>query len=232
MDKQTKVLFFLVGACLLAAPLFFVLRNTHSPKEPAAQVATSTTSTNTAVNTAAPPITPIQLSPAEQKKIEVFEDILKSRNDNDPRIDQEFHALSPALKKALEDHYQSMPREERNGRGLVVFLVTRSLNSADDLAFIRSVYEEPPCTNMDGCSAAPSTDSHLSGIENTSLNYPQLVGLYQLEKQVRNNPSLTTDASLNKALLDVLEKAKSFPVQAVQQRANAIYGFINKTPAK
>ncbi len=227
MDKRSKFFVILSGAAFTAALLFFALSSKKTPSEVGIETLTVSPEANTKTN--ANPPTPAKaplLSNEEQTRLQTLDEILKSKNDNDPRLDQLFQHLSTGIKLAMEKRYQDFAREDRNGRGTIVFLISREITSAEDIQFLKSVYEEAPCTNMDGCSAAPSNDPHHSGVENTSLNYPQLVGLYQIEKTIRNNPQAFSDSAQRAALLDLLSKAKLFPVQSVQNRASTILSLI------
>ena len=227
MDKRSKIFVILGGAAIAAALLFFVLSSNKSPSEVAMETPASNPEANAKLSLN--PIAmskPQALSNEEQAKLQTLDEILKSKNDNDPRLDQLFQHLSTGIKLALEKRYQDFAREDRNGRGTIVFLISREITSTEDIQFLKSVYEEAPCTNMDGCSAAPSNDPHHSGVENTSLNYPQLVGLYQIERTIRNNPQAFSDSAQKAALLDLLSKAKLFPVQSVQNRASTILSLL------
>ena len=71
-----------------------------------------------------------------------LEEILKSKNDNDPRLDKDLSDLSLHFHKALYSKYQSLKPEDRNGRGTLVFLVARDLKNSADIEFLQKVYEE------------------------------------------------------------------------------------------
>lgn len=162
------------------------------------------------------------LSAAENKIWHGFEDILKNKNDNDPRLDTELKSLSPALKQALYQRYNTLPAEDRNARGLVVFLIARDLQTPADTAFLKQVYQEEPCLSLENCSASSTETTHLSGTNQTTMNYPQLAGLYQLERQLKDRPEILQDAQLRAEILEVLKNAENFPVPAVQNKARQI----------
>ncbi len=168
----------------------------------------------------APAVTPQNLSGEDKKKFETFEQILSSKNDNDPRMDSELSNLSPQMHQALRDRYQTLAAENRNGRGTVAFLIARDLQSVTDLDFLKSIYQESPCLGFRSCSVADPQDPHFSGVNQTSLEYPQLVTLYQLDRQLDADPSLAKNPEFRKALSDLVREARQFPSAAVQQKAN------------
>jgi len=165
---------------------------------------------------------PSSLSAADLAKFKDFQEIARSKNDNDPRLDTEFRSLSPDLKKALQDFYQQMAPEKRNEKGLVVFLIARDLKTADDALFLRSVYAEEPCLSMESCKILTASDPHLSFADQVSLNYPQMAGLYQLEKKLAANPEFLKDPNLREKIRGILDQAVKYGVPSVQKRAEEI----------
>jgi hypothetical protein len=164
----------------------------------------------------------------EKKTWDEFQDILQSTGDNDPRLDKDFHKMSEHLKAALRSEYQNLPMEQRNQRGLIAFLIARDLQSVDDLHFLRSVYEETPCLSMENCSSTGSSDPHHAGVDQVSANYPQLAGLYQLEKYLASNdPRLREDSAWQDQVKEVLQQAARFPVPSVQRKAEDIRQHLN-----
>jgi len=163
-----------------------------------------------------------KLSASETSKIQILDEVLKSKNDNDPRIDQELTSMSPALHEALFEKYESMEFENRNGRGMITFLIARDFKSSEDGKFLEKVFNESPCTSMANCQQVDSADSHHSGIEQNSLNYPQLAALYQLEAKIEKDPLFLKDRTFFRAASDVIRQAKSFPVPVVQEKAEQI----------
>ena len=162
------------------------------------------------------------LTSSEQATFSVFEEILKSKNDNDPRMDRQLLHFTQALKSALFERYEKIAPENRNGRGLVVFLVARDLNSSDDIEFLKKVYQEHPCMSLEDCKNTGSDDAHYSGLNQTTLNYPQLAGLFQLEKQLGARPSLLNDPEVKSQIQFLLKQAEDFPVPAVADKAREI----------
>ncbi|MFZ3229550.1 MAG: hypothetical protein WA160_05050 [Pseudobdellovibrio sp.] len=158
----------------------------------------------------------------DAKVWQVFESVLASKNDNDPRLDQDLKYLSKDLRQALFEKYNSLPSENRNDRGLIVFLISRDIQSAADATFLKSVFEEPPCLSLSDCKTIGQDDAHHSGMNQTTLNYPQLAGLYQIEKQLTAHPEILKDAVQRDGILKTLQQAENFPVPAVQRKAEQI----------
>lgn len=165
---------------------------------------------------------PSGLSEKDRKAWSVLEEILISKNDNDPRMDQDFKDMSSELHEALYKKYDSLQMENRNGRGLVVFLIARDLKSSADTEFLRKIYQESPCTSFEDCKSVGSDDPHFSGINQTSLMYPQLAGLYALESNLSQHPESLKDPNLRDGFLGILKQAAEFPVPVVQQKAEEI----------
>lgn len=167
------------------------------------------------------------LSEPEQKLWLAFEEILKSKNDSDPRV-RELTKLGPAFRMALFEKYNALKPEDRNGRGFIVFLVSRDLQSAGDLEFLQKVYQESPCLSLQDCaSSEQETDPHNAGVGQTTLIYPQLVALYQIEKQLNERPELLKDPAMRAGILATLKQAEAFPVPAVHDRSVKIRNKYN-----
>ena len=168
------------------------------------------------------PVSVDALSEPEKKLWANLEEILKSKNDSDPRV-KDLVNLSANFRKALSDKYNSLKMEDRNGRGFIVFLISKELKSGSDLDFLQKVYQEPPCLSLENCAVTSRDDNpHNSGIDQTTMNYPQLVVLYQLDKQLESNPALLTDPAMRAGVLATLKQAESFPVPSVHDRAQKI----------
>ncbi len=126
----------------------------------------------------------------DKKKIAVLEEIIASKNDNDPRLDSEFRGLSPEIKRALEGRYFATAKEKLNERGTVVFLLGREAKTPADLAFLKSVTKERPCLGLTDCRKievaahdhADGHEEHDDGINERTLVYPQTVALKSLER--------------------------------------------------
>jgi hypothetical protein len=113
--------------------------------------------------------------PAAEARLRELDEILASKNDNDPRLDRDFSGLSTEEKSAFRRRYDSLPLESRNERGTIVFLLGRSLASAEDWTFLRRVVDEPPCLSLADCAKAPAGSSEPG--DDVTLAYPALVAL-------------------------------------------------------
>ena len=113
--------------------------------------------------------------PEARAKLAELQEILRARNDNDPRLDRSFVGLSPEAKALFRDAYRALPPERRSERGTIVYLLGQNLSEAEDWAFFRSVVAEPPCLSLADCAKA---SAYGPGDEIT-LAYPSLVVLRQ-----------------------------------------------------
>jgi len=154
-------------------------------------------------------------TPASQAKAQLatLEDILSSRNDNDPRLDREFVGLSSEAKELFREKYRSFAPERRNERGTIVYLLGKNLQTADDWHFFRTVAAEPPCLSLADCSTA-STVGGEAGDEVT-LAYPSLVALRQAQRAVEEGASRAEARG-------VLEAAKTSKMKAVLRLAASL----------
>ena len=142
---------------------------------------------------------PLPRSSAEGR-LRLLEEVLRSRNDNDPRLETAFERLTQDEKRLLRAFYAKLPHERRNERGTIVYLLGRNLTSSDDWAFLREVVAEPPRLSLADCSrAAPRA----SGDEVT-LAYPALVALRQARRA--GDPSQAAE---------VLAAGRASPIAAV-----------------
>lgn len=163
------------------------------------------------------------LTPQEKNQWLVFESILKTKNDNDPRLDQDLKKLTPAFRQALYEKYSLLRPEDHNGRGLIVYLIAREISSNDDIQFLKKVYQDPPCLSMADCkSAAGNNDPHHSAMDQTTLIYEQLSGLYLIDKQLTQNPGLLNDATSRSGFIQILAQAESYPIPVIHEKARAI----------
>jgi TolA-binding protein len=135
-----------------------------------------------AAHQAALPLNTAAYTPAQQ--LALLEEILRSRNDNDPRLDTAFNDLSPQAKNLFRRKYRQLPAEGRNELGTVVYLLGRNLKTAEDWAFMRDVVTEPPCLSLTNCSveAAAGADSHVATGTEITLSYPAVMALKRAER--------------------------------------------------
>lgn len=160
----------------------------------------------------------LSLSPVEQKKWESFLEILQSKNDNDPRVDKDLLNLSEPFKQALRDYYQNLPMEKRNERGFIAFLISRQVGSENDVFFLKSILKEKPCLSMADCNTQGFQDPHHASTDNVSLNYPQLVVLYELENKLKTDVNLSLPQ--RQWMLEILQSGSYFPAGIVSSRAH------------
>ena len=165
---------------------------------------------------------PQGLSEADSKQWKTFQEVVLSRNDNDPRYDTELKTFSPKMHEALRKKYAEIPAENRNSRGTIVFLLARDLRTAADAEFLKSVYQEQPCLSLSDCGKAGASDPHADASTQTTLDYPQLAGLFQLEKRLASNPELLQNADIRKEISDLLREARQFPGSTLQKRAEEL----------
>jgi hypothetical protein len=149
------------------------------------------------------------VSPIMQtRKLAVLQEILDSKNDNDPRLDSDFKTLNEVEKKALQEKYLSYVPEKLNERGTLVYLLGRNIETEKDLKFMEYVINEKPCLSMSNCSieAPPATGeaAHLNSVDRISLAYPQVVSVKSLENFLAQNGG---NSQLSRQALKNLEDA-------------------------
>ena len=234
-NKKLVLIVLLLGA-LLTAGLFLFKAQRPRPLEVSelkpSQLNLSqsnslpTTSTNAQVEAVEKPelILPKaqQLQNEDKSKWDVFDNIVKTKNDNDPRLDHELKNLSPALREALFEKYDSLPQEDRSARGLIAYLIARELKTPEDAQFLKQVYQEAPCLSLADCKTSAPDDPHHSSTNQTTLVYPQLSLLYVIEKQLTENPQYLNDASKRSEYIQLLVAAESYPVPVVNEKARGI----------
>jgi len=190
------------------APLLFVscAQTRHMPAANLAQTVPQKTSATVDVT-------------LPQKQLHTLEEIIASRNDNNPRLDTDFNALSPETKRLFRKKYYQLAQERHNERGTIVYILGKNLTDPEDWAFFKAIVSEPPCLSMENCSTAPSPteDEHsLLGV-NVSLAYPQLMALVQ----IRNAANIARQAGnpLPQEMLDIIAAAKNSKAKIVSDKA-------------
>lgn len=171
------------------------------------------------------------LTPREKEQLQILAEIFKSKNDNDPRMDQDLKNLSEPLKAALRKQYSETKMESRNERGTIAFLIGRELSdgrgSLTDVEFLKNVLLEKPCMNLLDCSkpaaSVTAEEQHLEGIHETTAHYPQLMDLRYL-KLALNGSNLSPENRA--AVLAALEAARNSPNARVAQEAQTILDSI------
>lgn len=154
---------------------------------------------------------PVSASPdaADLAQLAALNQILAAEDDNDPRLDRNFQNLSPRTKALMRERYSLIAPEKRNQLGTIVYLLGRELRSRDDVEFLHSVLNEPPCKSLIN-----------QGVDEVTLAYPQLVALKAIEAFL----SQAENSELVPALLAELESARRAPIQKVASLAEKIMG--------
>ena len=170
------------------------------------------------------PGAPSGASPEAQAAIQILDQILKSKNDNDPRLDRDFHDLTAATKAALQQKYREMAPEDRNGRGTTVYLLGRVIKDASDLAFFHEVRSEKPCLNLADCSKdsppVAGEDAHREAGVEVTLAYPQIVSLVSVDRLISSaSKDKPLSAEVREGAWKLIEEGKNSPVSIVNKRA-------------
>ena len=167
----------------------------------------------------------IHRTPETLDKLKTLEDILRSKNDNDPRLDHDFNDLSPETKRLFRKKYREIPAEKRNERGTIVYLLGKNLRSREDWEFFRRVALEPPCLSLADCSKkpAPGSDEEATGDEVT-LAYPSLVALRQAGRAAEEARAIrvatrSAPATAEKEALELFAAAKKSKTRAIARMA-------------
>lgn len=148
----------------------------------------------------------------EPDKAALLDEILLSRNDNDPRLDSAFNTLTPATRRLFREKYRALPPESRNQRGTIVHLLGKNLDAPEDWAFLREVVGEPPCLSLTDCAKPPAGGEGGPG-DAVTLAYPALVALKQAERVLAEGGPGRDEA------LSVALAGKASPVAKVSQAA-------------
>lgn len=158
---------------------------------------------------------------SSHEKLAILDAVLASRDDNDSRLDTELKVLTVEEKRAFIDRYRTLPMEDRNGRGMIVFLIGRNLTSPEDFNFINGVFLEPFCRSLENCEKGPAVsdeDPHHSSGDEVTQSYPQWAALKALEKWSEHvNPLLKQNA------LDALRSAQGFDHPKIQGYARKLF---------
>jgi hypothetical protein len=156
-------------------------------------------------------------------------DILRTKNDNDPRMDTEFKHLSPGTKALLKERYAAYPPEARNERGTIVFILGRDLpnsGTSEDFVFFDQVANEPPCLSLGDCGkvvkSAPE-DAHEESAIGVTLSYPQQMLVHTLGDFVTQNH----DNPLRDDAIRSLQGLSRSPISSVAARAQRVLGQLS-----
>lgn len=233
--KPFRILIFILLLVALVGGARFLFQETLFPEGNNPSTVLVPTTPEPILVKASPSPQLIALSEEESAfpEIRILEEILSSKNDNDPRMDQSLKNFSEPVKSAIRKKYMTIPAEARNERGTIVFLIGRELSegrgSTDDISFLKDVLLEKPCFNLEDCSkdAVPGSldEEHVQGIHETTAMYPQLMDLRYLKLSLENGD---LNQELKNSVLAALESARHSPNPRVVQEALLILQSYSK----
>lgn len=219
----------------LLAPLFLLValsagyvwvKETRFTKELAqaeqAETGNSDTPTPRETTEYSAPATTAKSDPVPAKdispRVAALNEILKTKDDNDPRLDTDFENLTSEEKKQLQEKYRGMKPEQLNERGTVIFLLGRNLKEPEDVQFLAEVLKEPTCQSLGDCKTpAPPSPSEGQDYEeigtDLTLAYPQVVSLKVMESYLSSeeakDPRLVDEIQRN---VDLASQSKNLIV--------------------
>lgn len=163
------------------------------------------------------------LNVEDQRKLKIVQEILISENDNDPRIHTEFNNLSLKLKMSLFDQYQALAPEKRKQKALIVLLISRQIQSIEDIELLKKVFEDEPCLSLSNCKTKSNErDFYNVAIEEMIINYPQMILLYEISKQMSSEDSPLIDPKLRSEIRPLLAAAIQNGTPAVRSKAHEL----------
>ena len=170
----------------------------------------------------------LPMSEKDIRQMAIFDEIMKSKNDNDPRMDKDLVGLSPAAKAALMRKYEDSPTELRNSRGTIALLIGRELSTPQDLEFLKTILAEPPCLSLENCrtASAPGGDEHSQNGIGITLVYPQLVTLKMLESYLGHNGR--NSLIMNQSAQDAILAARNSSNPILSNAASNVWDHIQK----
>jgi hypothetical protein len=224
------------GVAVLVTAIIGLLVFTLSKNTPRSQPAPTADSGSAETPSLPKPPVPVPSASAsavpitanDRKLLGELNQILASKNDNDPRLDTDFRHLSPGTKQLLLGRYQELPVESRNERGTIVFLIGRDLNRPEDCQFLADVTSEQPCLNLADCKKPPShtdEDVHEEAAISITLAYPQHVAVKSMQNFLGNPDQ---DPALVRACLSSLERMTESPVGPIAREATTLRADIQR----
>lgn len=171
----------------------------------------------------AAPRGPESSSPESRAKLKTLDEILLSKNDNDPRLDTDFKALSSETKRLFRKKYGETPAERRNERGTIVYLLGGgNLSTAEDWAFLRAVASEPPCLSLSDCAKKPAPGGEDEAGDEVTLAYTSLVALKQAQHALESAGAVSTSGSARDEAMSVIAAGRKSRVRAVTRLAERL----------
>ena len=153
-----------------------------------------------------------------REKERLLDDVLLAHNDNDPRLDTAFLALSPETKRAFRRKYRTLPPERRNDRGTILYLLGKNLRTPEDWAVMREAVAEPPCLSLSDCSKPPAPEEgNGEAGDAVTLAYPALVALEQAEQALAGR-----DAAARQEASAVVRAARGSRIEIVAKKADEL----------
>ena len=132
-------------------------------------------------------------------QLHILNEILDSRDDNDPRLDRDLRILSPSSKILFKEKYHRLAAEKLNEKGTIVFLLGRNLQDKNDFTFFNDVLSEAPCYSLADCKSKSRSDESDAIAENgneVTLSYPQIVALKALDSYLTSERPVLAPAAL------------------------------------
>jgi hypothetical protein len=163
-----------------------------------------------------------QMSESAVRQAKILDQILASKNDDDPRLDSDLRHLDEESKTVFRAKYRALPPEKHNERGTIVFLLGRNLTTAQDYSFLKEVLSEPPCLGVTDCSKpteSGASDDHQSNATAIVLLYPQLTALKALQK---SPPATELAPGIREAALAAVSAARASRSTLVSQYAEKL----------
>jgi hypothetical protein len=165
---------------------------------------------------------------AESPKLKLLQEILLTKNDNDPRLDSQFTSLSPEFKQELRQFYQELPKESLNQRGTVLFVLAKDLSTTEDLQIFGLALKEEACLSFANCQQPPneSPDDHLDSVNEVSLLYPQMVALNRLENLIHKADFFSHTDDYIREVREILQNATLSKEPRIQQKAQNLLEIV------
>ena len=178
--------------------------------------------TTSATHRAPAGLAKIELSTATREKLRVLDEILRSKNDNDPRLDTQFKNLTADAKTALRARYGELKLEDRNGRGTIVFLLGREMTDPADVTFMTEVLREKPCLSLSDCGSdtRSSSEPHADATVEVTLAYPQYVALRSIDQLLRSFPERANNPAYAEEVRRAIQEGRASPIPAIVAKAD------------
>jgi hypothetical protein len=159
--------------------------------------------------TAPPRPLPAPPSAGALLKLSELRAILRSKNDNDPRLDSDFDGLTEEEKALFRREYAALPPELRNERGTIVYLLGRGPATPEDWDFLRAVAGEPPCLSLADCSRRPAPGLDEDPGDAVTLAYPALVAMSQAARVLEASAPGTPETAAARAVIGAGRDSKA-----------------------